>query len=79
MRILLQIISYIALAGTILPSMLYFGETLNLDQTKWLMLLAAVVWFAVTPLWMNRKEAGVTSNMNDPQDSSPYASRRTGS
>ncbi len=55
MRIILQIISWIALAATLVPSMLYCVGSMPLDMVKWIMLLATIVWFAVTPFWMNRK------------------------
>ena len=55
MRKMLQLISWIACAGTILPSVLYLLEKVDLPQTKGWMLLATVVWFAVTPLWMGRE------------------------
>lgn len=54
MRILLQIISYAALAATIVPSILFLADRISLDQTKWIMLAATIVWFAVTPFWMGR-------------------------
>lgn len=56
MRNFLQVISWIALAGTILPSCSFYLGMLNLDQAKTVMLLATVVWLAVTPLWMGREE-----------------------
>jgi len=55
MRKILQIISLVALGGTIIPSMLYCVGSMPLDIVKWIMLLATIVWFAVTPFWMNRK------------------------
>lgn len=55
MRRVLQTISWIACAGTIVPSLLYLLAAVNLDMTKWLMLLATIVWFIATPLWMGRE------------------------
>ena len=55
MRLIVQIISLIALAATIFPSILYFLGAIELDLSKWIMLLATIVWFIATPLWMGRK------------------------
>lgn len=54
MRILFQLISWLALAATILPSVIYFLGGMRLDSVKWVMLLATPVWFISTPLWMDR-------------------------
>jgi uncharacterized membrane protein len=56
MRILLQIISGIALLATIAAPILFLFTHLTLDQTKWSMLASTIVWFAVTPFWMGRQE-----------------------
>jgi len=58
MRLTAQIASGLALAGTILPAVFFFAGRLDLDQVKAWMLAAAVVWFAATPLWMERKRRG---------------------
>ncbi len=55
MRIALQVLSVIALAGTILPATVFLGGALSLDTAKWIMLIAMIVWFATTPVWMDRK------------------------
>jgi len=54
MRLALQTISYVALVATILPSVLFLADRLTLDQAKWGMLAATVVWFAVAPCWIGR-------------------------
>jgi hypothetical protein len=54
MRTILQIVSFAALVATIVPPVLFLTGRLSLDQTKWTMLAATLVWFAVTPLWMGR-------------------------
>lgn len=46
LRRLLRIISWLALAGTLLPAIAYFRGTLDLDAVKRWMLIATVVWFA---------------------------------
>ncbi len=54
MRLLLRAVSLIALLATIVPPLLFVADVLDLDQVKAWMAVAAVVWFAVTPLWMDR-------------------------
>ena len=54
MRAVARLISWLALAGTILPPVLFFVGRVDLDQTKLWMLVATVAWFAATPVWMDR-------------------------
>ena len=65
MRRILQVVSWLALAGTVLPSCLYLADSLDLDSVKTAMLVSTVVWFVATPLWLERKpeegEAAQTS------------------
>jgi hypothetical protein len=56
-RRLLQIISWAALAGTVVPSVLFLAGRITLDQSKWWLLVATIAWFVVTPLWMGRERA----------------------
>jgi hypothetical protein len=49
-----QLVSLVALAGTLLPPVLFFYGQMDLDSMKRWMLLAAVAWFAATPVWMDR-------------------------
>lgn len=55
---LLQIVSLVALIAAILPSCLYLGGRMELDQVKTAMLAATVVWFIATPLWMGHPRTG---------------------
>jgi hypothetical protein len=55
MKTVAQIISLLALAGTILPPLLFLGGGMELAQVKWWMLVATILWFSATPLWMERK------------------------
>jgi hypothetical protein len=55
MRLAAQIVSGLALVGTILPAVLFVSGGLELPQVKALMLAATVVWFISTPLWMERE------------------------
>ena len=56
MRLVLQIISWIALAMTVLPSIIYFSGNMELERVKWLLILATILWFVVTPFWMGKKK-----------------------
>lgn len=47
-----RVVSWVALAGTIAPAILFFAGSVTLDQTQAWMLVASVVWFATAPLWM---------------------------
>ena len=55
MKRIAQIISYLALAATLLPAVLFFMDKLELPVAKLWMLVAALVWFIATPLWMEHK------------------------
>jgi len=61
LRRILQIISFMALAATLLPSSLFLAGKTDLDTVKTAMLVSTIVWFAVTPLWMQRKPEEATS------------------
>ena len=49
-----RLVSLVALAGTILPPVLYFTGHVELDAVKLWMLVATIAWFAATPVWMDR-------------------------
>ena len=49
-----RVLSWLALAGTIVPSILFFNGQITLDQTKLWMLAGTVLWFATAPVWMDR-------------------------
>jgi hypothetical protein len=51
----LKIVSWIALAATIVPSILSFLGMLSLNTVSSIALIGTIVWFIVTPLWMDRK------------------------
>jgi hypothetical protein len=55
MKRLAQIISGIALVGTLLPPCLFFAGHMDLAATQGWMLAAALVWFVATPFWMEHK------------------------
>jgi hypothetical protein len=54
MRRFLQVISWAALAGTVLPPALFLADKITLGQSQWTMLVATIIWFIATPLWMGR-------------------------
>jgi len=55
MKRIAEAASWIALAGIIVPPMLFFTDRMTLDAVKFWMLAATVLWFAATPLWMEHK------------------------
>lgn len=57
MKIIAQIISYTALAATVLPSFVYIAGGIEHDTVKTWMFAATLAWFVVTPFWMDRKNA----------------------
>jgi hypothetical protein len=56
MKTIAQIISWAALAATILTPMVYLGGKMPLETMKLWLNVATVVWFIATPLWMERGE-----------------------
>ena len=55
MRLVLQVISGIALVATLLPAVFYANGAMTLPSVKSWMLAATVAWFVTTPMWMDRK------------------------
>ncbi len=49
------LLSLVALAASIVPSVLYFTGTIGHDAAKWATLAGTAVWFIATPLWVGRK------------------------
>jgi hypothetical protein len=47
--------SLVALAVTILPSLLYLAGAIPHDAAKWGTFVGTILWFIVTPLWMGRE------------------------
>ncbi len=48
----LKIVSLVALAATIVPSLLYFVGVLGHSAVIGTALVGTLVWFVATPLWM---------------------------
>lgn len=55
-RRILQVASWIALAGIIVPPAMFLSGSMDLPAVKTWMLVATVAWFVVTPLWMGREQ-----------------------
>jgi len=53
--IILKIVSYLALAGTIVPALLVFFGDLDLQTNKNIMTFSMIVWFLTAPFWINKK------------------------
>ncbi len=54
LRIIFQIISWAALAGIVVPPILFAVGSIDLEAVKRHMLVATIVWFIFTPLWMGQ-------------------------
>lgn len=54
---LIRIVSYGALALTVVPAGLVAAGTMNWDQHATLMVVGMVIWFATAPVWMLREDA----------------------
>ena len=52
--LLLKIISYVALIGTIIPSLLVFFGNLDIEVNKTIMTISMIVWFGTAPFWINK-------------------------
>jgi hypothetical protein len=55
MKRLAQILSVVALIGTLIPPCLFFADKLGLPAMQQWLFGATVLWFIVTPLWMEHK------------------------
>jgi hypothetical protein len=58
--LLLKIISHLALAGTIIPSLLVFFSDLDLQVNKNVMAISMIAWFITAPFWINKKAASTS-------------------
>ena len=55
MKTLAIVVSMAALAATLVPSVLFLMNRMDLGQVHGWMLAATVVWFASVPFWLGRK------------------------
>jgi len=53
MRTIAKIVSFIALAATLVPCLLYFFGMIDHASVKWITLVGTAAWFGTTPLWMH--------------------------
>ena len=53
--IILKFISFLALAGTIVPSILVFFGDMDLQTNKNIMAISMIIWFVTVPFWINKK------------------------
>ncbi|MBN1464978.1 hypothetical protein JXA02_04405 [candidate division KSB1 bacterium] len=54
---ILKLVSLIGLLLTIVPALLVFRGTLQLEQHYVLMFIGAILWFGSAPFWMLKKKA----------------------
>lgn len=47
-----RVLGLLALAGTIVPPVLFLLKSLGEEPMKMIMLISTVVWFVTAPLWM---------------------------
>jgi hypothetical protein len=52
--IAIRIVSWLALAGTIVPALLFVNDQITLGHMQLGMLVATIAWFATAPAWMER-------------------------
>jgi hypothetical protein len=52
---ILKTISYLALLGTIIPSLMVFFGDMDIQTNKNIMTVSMIIWFATAPFWINTK------------------------
>jgi len=57
-KLVLQLISFLGLALTIIPAFLAFGDILSKETYLWLMVLGMVMWFSTAIFWIKRDHLG---------------------
>ena len=55
-RQICKVVGLLALAGTIVPPILFLTKNLALEPMKVIMLIAMVLWFVAAPLWLKGDE-----------------------
>ena len=58
MKKLLEIISYLALIMVVAAPVMFYTGRQELDQNKFWMLAATIVWFATASFWIGTKTKG---------------------
>ncbi|MCX6876201.1 MAG: hypothetical protein NTW21_20700 [Verrucomicrobia bacterium] len=54
MKPLLMTLSFLALAASLVSSIICANQGLSADTNKLVLLVGMLVWFAVTPFWMRK-------------------------
>jgi hypothetical protein len=62
---MLKGISVVALFASIVPSLLFLLGFIDHNDVKWYALIATVIWFASTPIWMGQKESSSAASSSD--------------
>ncbi|KPL22596.1 MAG: hypothetical protein AMJ75_07780 [Phycisphaerae bacterium SM1_79] len=57
-KLILQVISFLGLALTIIPAFLVFGQVLSKEMYLRLMVLGMVLWFSTAIFWIKRDHLG---------------------
>lgn len=55
LRKITGIVGLASLVLLVLPSILFLTGELSLDQTKWMMLVATLLWFVLAPFGMRER------------------------
>jgi ABC-type uncharacterized transport system permease subunit len=56
-------ISFVALTATVVPCLLYFADVIDQNVVKQSALVGTIGWFVATPLWMGRKLASESAQV----------------
>ena len=56
MRILYQLLAAVGLAMILVPSLLYYFDSIPMDQMKMYMFIGTVLWFAGAIPWLGKKK-----------------------
>ena len=57
MKILLGSLAYIALLATVVPSVLVYTGTIELETHKAIMVTGMILWFVTAPFYMKKKKS----------------------
>jgi hypothetical protein len=57
MKLLLPLVSAIALALIVGPACLYFADIVGKPRMQSLMIVGTVLWFVSAPLWLGKNES----------------------
>ncbi len=56
MKPLLMTLSFLALAASLVSSIICANKGLSAETNKMILLAGTIIWFGVTPFWMRRKK-----------------------